>query len=163
MQSYGWNFEHRRSTNLLAFIDCYSWTLGKGIEGDRNDILVQGPNALNDLSLAISQIVSSLSRPGKPIRICFNSLSTFLLYNSSETIFKFIQITGAKLKTMGATTIFILEEGMHDKKTTTTLKHLADETIYLKKIKRDWTLNTETSTLPEGINVVVDEKGFHTP
>lgn len=159
--SYKWNLENKRNTNLLTFIDCYSWTLGKGIEEDRKDILIQGPNALNDLSLAISQTVSSLSRPEKPIRICFNSLSTFLLYNPKESIFKFIQITGARLKTMGATSIFLLEEGMHDKKTATTIKHLMDEILYLTKIKRDWYINSESSTLPEGIKITIDEKGFH--
>ncbi len=160
-EKHKWNFKMRENTNLLKFIDCYSWTLGKTIGSDRKDIIIQGPNALNDLSIALSKVVSSLSRPNKPMRICFSSLSTFLLYNEKESMYKFMQIIGARLKTMGATAIFLLEDEMHDKKIETTIKLLSDEVIYIKKEKKVWFLDKES--LPEKIKIQINDKGISAP
>ncbi len=160
-KNYNWDLQSKENLNLLKIIDCYSWTLGKNIESGRKDILIQGPNALNDLSITLSKEISSLSRPNKPIRICFSSLSTFLLYNQEESIFKFIQIIGARLKTMGATTVFLLEENMHSVKTMATIKHLSDEVIYFKKNNKKWFLDKET--LPEKIEIIINKTGITVP
>ncbi|MCC7552166.1 RAD55 family ATPase [Candidatus Micrarchaeota archaeon] len=160
-KKFNWDLNIKEELNLFKIIDCYSWTLGKNIDNSRQDILIQGPNALNDLSIAISKLVSELSKPEKPIRICFISLSTFLLYNESESIFKFIQIIGARLKTMGASTIFLLEEGMHDEKTEATIKHLNDNILYIKKIKKKWFL--DKNDIPEKIEILIDKNGISVP
>jgi hypothetical protein len=119
----------------LKFVDCYSWTLGeaaskieaKGFE-NRDDINVPGPSALNDLSIGITQSI----RDTENANVIFQSLSTLLLYNSPEIIFRFVQIMGARLKMAGATTLMHCEAQMHDEKVITTLKHLADHVIEMK-------------------------------
>ncbi|MFA5381680.1 MAG: RAD55 family ATPase [Candidatus Micrarchaeia archaeon] len=157
-EKYNWNFKSNENINLLKFIDCYSWTVGKTIDINRKDIFIQGPNALNDLSIALSEVVSSLSKPNKPIRVCISSLSSFLLYVEKDTLFKFLQVIGAKFKTMGATSLFLLDEGMHDEKTITTLKHLSDEIIYLKKENKQLFLDKDSLT--EKIKIQLTEKGL---
>lgn len=114
----------------LWFVDCYSWTLGESArQTGRADILVPGPSALNDLSIGLAQ---SLRSAGDSPRIVFHSLSTLLLYNNPEIVFRFVQITGARLKAANALTLFHCEEGMHDEKTISTLKHLADYVIEIR-------------------------------
>ena len=43
----------------LWFVDCYSWTL-KEKPNDRDDIIVQGPNALNNLSIGIEKALEKV-------------------------------------------------------------------------------------------------------
>ncbi|MGB9635613.1 MAG: RAD55 family ATPase, partial [Candidatus Micrarchaeia archaeon] len=116
----------------LLFIDCYSWTLGAQ-QSERKDITVPGPSALNDLSIGIAQAMQKLFKPERKLRVVFQSLSTLLLYNNPEVIYRFTQITGARLKGSNATTLFLIEEGMHDDKVVTTLKHLVDSVIEIKR------------------------------
>ncbi len=115
----------------LIFIDCYSWTLGEQPAG-RKDIMVPGPSALNDLSIGIAQAMQKLFKPDKKLRVVMHSLSTLLLYNNPEVVYRFTQITGARLKSSNATTLFLIEEGMHDQKVVTTIKHLVDSVIEVK-------------------------------
>ncbi len=115
----------------VIFIDCYSWTLGSH-ENTRKDILVPGPSALNDLSIGIAQAMQKLFKPEKKVRVVMQSLSTLLLYNNPEVVYRFTQITGARLKASNATTLFLIEEGMHDEKVEATIKHLVDAVIEIK-------------------------------
>jgi len=114
----------------LWFVDCYSWTLGKQLE-ERKDIVVPGPTALNDLSLGIAQSMQNAADSQSP-SVIFQSVSTLLLYNNPEMVFRFVQILGSRLKFSNATTLLHLESSMHDEKVVTTMKHLADEVIELK-------------------------------
>lgn len=114
----------------LWFVDCYTWTLGNHAQGSENsDIVVPGPSALNDLSIGIAK---SLQQAGDTPAAIFQSVSTLLLYNNPEVVFRFVQIVGARLKASKAITIFHLDAGMHDEKTIATLRHLTDVTIELK-------------------------------
>ncbi|MCX8200367.1 MAG: RAD55 family ATPase [Candidatus Micrarchaeota archaeon] len=115
----------------LVFIDCYSWTLGAQ-QTTRKDIIVPGPSALNDLSIGIAQAMQRIFKPEKKLRVVVQSLSTLLLYNNPEVIYRFTQITGARLKNSNAATLFLIEEGMHDEKVVTTIKHLVDAVIEVK-------------------------------
>jgi len=120
----------------LRFVDCYSWTLGEAAVGkagpigieERKDITVPGPSALNDLSIGITQSIRDMENAN----IIFQSISTLLLYNSPEIVFRFVQIMGARLKVAGATTFMHCEAQMHDERVITTLKHLADHVIEMK-------------------------------
>ncbi|VVB73569.1 KaiC [uncultured archaeon] len=115
----------------LWFVDCYTWTLGTdhGKSTEASDIVVPGPSALNDLSIGIAQ---SLQNATDGPTAVFQSVSTLLLYNNPEMVFRFVQITGARLKASNATTLFVADAAMHDEKTVATLRHLTDLTIELK-------------------------------
>lgn len=119
--------------SATKFVDCYSWALQQRGVGRPDDIIVPGPSSLNELSIAISRALSEINRPGVPSRVSFQSLSTLVLYNNPEIVFRFIQIMGARLKASGATTLFSIEEGMHDEHVFTTLEHLTDGTIEFKE------------------------------
>lgn len=115
----------------LQFIDCYSWTLGNA-EKKKEYIYVPGPSALNDLSIGIAQAMQKMFKPERKMRIVVQSLSTLLLYNNPEVVYRFTQVIGARLKGSNATTLFLIEEGMHEDKVVTTLKHLVNSVIEVK-------------------------------
>jgi KaiC/GvpD/RAD55 family RecA-like ATPase len=98
----------------IRFIDCYSTTLGRGkAQGTEKITVVDGPSALNDLSLALNEAIRASA--GKRIRIVFDTLSTFVLYNSKDSIRKFLGVVEGRLKNAGASSLYLVDEGVHEK------------------------------------------------
>ncbi|MFH1222627.1 MAG: ATPase domain-containing protein [Candidatus Micrarchaeota archaeon] len=129
----------------VKFIDCYTMTLGDGKSVQETEKLkyVPGPSALNDLSLALNDAVRESS--GKKLRIIFHTLSTFVLYNPQDSIRKFMDVVEGRLKTAGATTIYLIDEGVHDKQLMGILEHGMDE-VYTITEKEGY--NLEVPLLP---------------
>src|SRR3989344_2269620 len=111
------------------FIDCYSSTLGKS-EAQSVYAFVPGPGALNDLSLEINEAIRASD--GKRIRVVFYSLSTFMLYNPQDSILKFLQVVGGRLKRAHATTLMLVEEGVHDSKLLGIVGHAVDHVYTIR-------------------------------
>jgi KaiC/GvpD/RAD55 family RecA-like ATPase len=109
----------------IYFIDCYSATLGKPVESTPEAMMVSGPGALNDISLMLNEAMKASS--GKRMRVVFDTLSTFVLYNPRESITKFISVVNGRLRTAGATTLFLVDEGVHDKQLVSLLEQGMDE------------------------------------
>lgn len=97
----------------ITFIDCYSSTIGKAVESTEKVKVVTGPGALNDLSLTLNEAMRASA--GKRMRIVFDTLSTFVLYNPRDSIRKFLGVIEGRLKGAGATTVYLVDEGVHDK------------------------------------------------
>ncbi len=117
----------------IYFIDCYSQTLGQKKELASTDrcIYVSGPGALNDISIALSDVLKKCA--GKRLRVVVQSLSTLVLYNPKESMTKFLQVVEGRLKNADATAIYLGEEGVHDKQTLSLLEHGVDELITLRE------------------------------
>ena len=106
------------------FIDCYSSTISSGAK-DSAAINVSGPQALEDISFAISDVINK--NAGKKMRVVVGSLSTLLLYNPKDSMLKFLQLISGRLRNAGATTLFLIEEGVHDKQLLSMVEHVMDE------------------------------------
>lgn len=119
---------------LLRFVDCYSIHAGVGKKSTIFIIRVNGPTALTEISLALSKIFKQIPN-GSKARVVCDSLSTLLLYNPPDQIATLVQQLNGKAKSSGAASLYVLEEGMHDKKVVTTLDSLMDVMIHLKREK----------------------------
>jgi KaiC/GvpD/RAD55 family RecA-like ATPase len=108
----------------MKFIDCYSMTIGTPKENP-NAVLIPSLTALNDLSLAINEAIRDSA--GKRMRVIFHSLSSFMLYNSQDSLIKFIQVVNGRLKNADATVLMLVEDGMHDKQLLSSIEHFMDE------------------------------------
>jgi KaiC/GvpD/RAD55 family RecA-like ATPase len=115
----------------VYFIDCYSQTLGQKKEPEPNEkcTYVPGPGALNDLSIALNETIRKSA--GRRLRVLFHSLSTLVLYNPKESMTKFLQVIEGRLKSADATTLYLVEEGVHDKQLLSLLEHGMDELVAL--------------------------------
>jgi len=143
----------------VKFIDCYSSTIGTKKPEGTNDIYVPGPSALNDLSLAVNSAISQSI--GKKMRVVFYSLSTFMLYNSKDSILKFLQVVGGRLKKADATTLMLVEEGVHDKQLLSTVGHMADEVYVLSE--KEGLLELELPGLAASLPVKLGPAGVTIP
>lgn len=114
----------------IRFIDCYTATLGKGDTKSTEKIMVMdGPTALNDISLALNEAIRASS--GKKMRVVFDTLSTFILYNSKDSMRKFLSVIAGRLRNAGATTLYLVDEGVHDKPLLSLMEQGMDETYNL--------------------------------
>ncbi|MDD5023060.1 MAG: RAD55 family ATPase [Candidatus ainarchaeum sp.] len=126
--SLNFDFKKAMSDGKLIFIECHissSENSLKNSESIKEVISIPGPSYLNDLSLAIKGVLQENQQ--KRIRVIFHSLSTLVVYNQQESILKFLQIVGGRLKKANITTLFLVEEGMHEKTLISSLQHLMDE------------------------------------
>ncbi len=130
------NISQFEGKNLFRFIDCYSWSL-ESKSKESNVIYASSPSALNELAIAISKAKEQIWKPAKPLRLVFNSISTLLLYNRSEIVYRFLQVIGARLKNADASSLLFLEKGMHEEKVFTTIEHLTDGTIEIDDEKKE--------------------------
>ncbi len=109
----------------VYFIDCYSATLGKPLESTPKVMMVSGPGALNDISLMLNEAMKDSA--GKRMRVVFDTLSTFVIYNPRDSIRKFLSVIDGRLKSAGATTLFLVDEGVHDRQLVSLLEQGMDE------------------------------------
>lgn len=128
---YGWTLINGENRNLLKWVDGYSSKASKKVKDTRAIKRVSGPIALSDISIAISGAQSLFHTKSDTYKFVFDSLSTLLLYNHPETIYRFLQVITAKVRTSGGIGIFMLGEGMHDKKVVMTIRHMMDGTMIL--------------------------------
>ena len=143
-ENFGINLEKEN----IHFIDCYSATLGgkKEVSSTEKITVLQSPSALNDLSLALNDVIRASA--GKKIRVVFHTLSTFVLYNPLESVGKFLNIIGGRLKGASATTLYIVEEGVHDKQILTILQRGMDEVFVLEEKGGNFFLTVPRITMP---------------
>jgi len=124
--------------STLIVVDGYSWSLGVPSNNRYN---LQSPNALNDLAIILSNISNTINRG---FLLVYYSLSTVLLYNEVNETYRFLQTTSAKLKEKGATSLFLVEEGMHPEDTMITIEHLMDDKYTFKKSGTSWKLRIKS-------------------
>lgn len=124
--------EHILQNGLLRFVDCYSVHVGVPKESTVFIIRVNGPTALNEINIAVSEILKSIPSE-KNVRLVLDSISTLLLYNNPNVVLEFVQVISGKCKTCKSNSLFIAEEGMHDEKYITSLNALLDTTIHLNQ------------------------------
>ncbi len=115
----------------VAIVDCVSWSVPDRRE--RDVFQVPGPAALNELSVAIERARESVFKPGKPMRMVFDSVSTLLLYTNPNTIFRFVQVIANRARASFTTLLLTLQKDMHEPKVVSTLEHLTDGTAELRE------------------------------
>jgi KaiC/GvpD/RAD55 family RecA-like ATPase len=130
MNSFSWNTEPFIKSKNLMFLDIYSWRAGGAKEQSWKNVLQGGLN-IDALNLSLSDMLNRLAN-NQQKRGVFDSLSSLLLYVSTDMVIKFIPILIAKAKKRGATELLVLEEGVHDEKTVNTLNFLTDGLIETK-------------------------------
>jgi KaiC/GvpD/RAD55 family RecA-like ATPase len=156
--TFGWNFVEQTNKKLF-FVDCYSWALEKK-PVERKDIRVSGPSSLDDLSLSINQAMYEVNKLSPTGRVMFQSLSTLLIYNSPGIVYKFCQVIGARLKSSGMTTLFMVEEGMHKSDVLATLEHMMDGIIEVRFEDGRWFISSSQIKSSGKVELRVTEKGI---
>ncbi|VVB76276.1 Circadian clock protein kinase KaiC [Candidatus Tiddalikarchaeum anstoanum] len=126
---YGWVLTSGESKNLLKWVDGYSSKANIKVNDTNAIKRVSGPLALSDISIAISGAQALFGTKSSTYKLVFDSLSTLSFYSSPETIYRFLQVITAKVKTSNGVGLFVITEGMHSPDFIMTIRHMMDTII----------------------------------
>jgi KaiC/GvpD/RAD55 family RecA-like ATPase len=115
IKEIGLDLESYEGESFL-FIDIFTRSVGTKEE---KVLYVDNPSNLNLVSVRLSEASDAL---GKPIRIIFDSLSTFFLHTSEAEIRNFFESINTKIKIENGFALFTLHDEMHDEKAVVALK-----------------------------------------
>ena len=125
-------FPEYERRGLVHFIDTYSRSIGAE-DDNPNCEYVDGPVNLNAVSLAVNNAQRKIITEHQHHRLVFDSVSTLVTYTNAQTTFRFLQVLVGKAKRAGATSLLLLELGMHADPEVQTFKHLCDGIVELKQ------------------------------
>jgi KaiC/GvpD/RAD55 family RecA-like ATPase len=114
----------------LFIIDLHSSLLGSFNGHDSSS--VDGVRKVNDLEGIMYNIGSITKDTGVPVRVFVHSISTLFLYNQTNVVLKFFQISSSKIKMDYGSVIFTLHDNVHDERTVNHLMAISDGVIELK-------------------------------
>ena len=141
--------------NNLFFMDCYSSTINAPVNKGENAVRINGPSALNDISLEVNEFIKKNKE--KKIRVIFHTFSSLALYNEHNSLFKFFKVIEGRLKQAGATLFLIVDEGMHEKKFINTLEHSVDQIFKYGLIEGEKQLSS--AEIPISLKVKIGAAG----
>lgn len=116
---------------LIQFVDTYSKSIGAEDDFAQAEY-VDGPVNLNAVSLAVNNAQRRVIADHPAHRMVYDSVSTTVTYTNAQTTFRFLQVLVGKAKRAGATTMLLLEQGMHSDAEVQTFKHLSDGVIEVR-------------------------------
>ena len=118
----------------VGIVDCVSKSLNGTAVEKENIKIASSPVDLTGIGVKISQFFEEffMKKNIQKIQLHINSLSTILMYSNIQTVFRFLHVFTGRIKAAGALGIYVIESGMHDEKSITTLKQLFDGMIEIK-------------------------------
>ncbi|MFH0927583.1 MAG: RAD55 family ATPase [Candidatus Micrarchaeota archaeon] len=135
MRSHGMDLAPFEKSGLLRAVDCYSKQFEPSLQNTDAIKYAQGPWALSEISVLISEAQESLLENYKSHRLAFHSLSSTLEESDSQEFYKFLQAQTGKLRKNGAASLFSLEKGMHSQKEVSMIEHLMDGMVEFEEGK----------------------------
>ncbi len=129
MAAFGIDVESLLGTDLHV-IDYHSSLLGS-FEG-RDNSPAGGIRQVADIEGIMFNVAAIAKETGKSVRIFLHSLSTLFLYNQTNVVLKFFQISSSRIRSELGTGFFTVHDGVHDEKTMNHLMAIADGVIELK-------------------------------
>lgn len=123
----------------LWVLDCITKSMVPGATDTEQVKYVGSPADLTGMGIKFTKILDSVQRAGVAegtgsgqVRVCVNSLSSFLIYTKLEAIYRFFHIFSARIRRMNGIGIYLLNPESVDEKTVSTLKQLMTGIIEVK-------------------------------
>jgi KaiC/GvpD/RAD55 family RecA-like ATPase len=150
-KNYGFNMDDYEKKGMLKWIDGYSEKFKLKVKDSNSIKRISHPLALTDISIFLSNVTSSFLKKNKSFKVFFDSISTLTLYNSNDSIFRFLEVITARIKANKGSGFFVLINDMHDSKFVNTVRQMMDGTISL-----DDDLNMKIVSFPK----IIEKKKF---
>lgn len=157
---YNWILVLGEKNNSLRWVDGYSINASKNVKDTSAIKRIAGPVALSDIGIAISKVQTEFHKTHDFYRFMFDSLSTLLMYNEPNAVYRFLQFIIPKLKVTGALGFFTLAAGMHDQKIEMTLRHMMDGAIQIDNNLNMKILSLPVPTTKKDAKMVLEKRGF---
>jgi KaiC/GvpD/RAD55 family RecA-like ATPase len=140
-------------SGLIKIIDCYTNFVGVPRTESNLTYRVAGPNALSEMSIALSKAMQE-----NPKRLVIDSASAILLHNSLNSVERFFQVLIARLRSTSATVLILVEEGVHDPKEVAIMESLTNLTITFKEQNGNKYMETSSVSGTQKIDYEIKDK-----
>lgn len=116
----------RIDSDRLEGVDVVDATPGDAPEGVRS---VGSPADVTGISMPVSEFLDGADEP----LVVVDSLSSLLMYNESDTVFRFLSVLTSHVKRAGGLALFTIDEGCHDEQTIRTFAQLFDGRVRVRE------------------------------
>jgi KaiC/GvpD/RAD55 family RecA-like ATPase len=127
--------------SCLRYVDCYSWRTTDVPYPEVSGNVVRSSMDINHIPMAISAAAENIH--GDHLRLSVDILSPLLMSSPPQSVYRLASLIIAKLKESRSTSLFILEEGMHDQQTVSSLQQLLDSVILFRNTEKNGFINKE--------------------
>jgi KaiC/GvpD/RAD55 family RecA-like ATPase len=127
--------------SCLRYVDCYSWRTKDVPYPEVLGHVVRSSMDINHIPMAISTATQNLK--SDHLRLSVDILSPLLMSSPPQSVYRLASLIIAKLKESKSTSLFILEEGMHDQQTVSSLQQLLDCVILFRNTEKNGFINKE--------------------
>jgi circadian clock protein KaiC len=125
MKLFNWDKDIDKKLHIL---DCYSWKSGKTKSKYSARL-----TSLTEVSVGITRIMDDLEVSKENVaRLVTDSFTDLINYGSADRALRFLDSIHTKLEARGVTGLVLLEEGVHDERTITSVEYATDGTIRMK-------------------------------
>jgi KaiC/GvpD/RAD55 family RecA-like ATPase len=127
--------------SCLTYVDCYSWRTSDVPYPEVSGNVVRSSMDINHIPMAIS--AAAESHRAERLRLSVDLLSPLLMSSPPQSVYRLASLIVAKLKESKSTSLFILEEGMHDQQTVSSLQQLLDSVILFRNQEKNGFIEKE--------------------
>jgi len=155
-------YEALEKEHLLRFVDTYRRSIGAA---DKFPDATYLDNAmdLNGIALAVNKVQADLIAKHDRHALVLNSVSTLIAYSNAQTAFRFLQTLIGRTRRVGATSLYLMDHGMHSEADVQMFKHLMSGTIELREAAGKTQVKVEGLGAPSGpgwVDYKFDDKSF---
>lgn len=127
-------YDEYEEKGLVWYVDAYSRSIGVDDEDARVQY-VDSAVDLNGLSLALNKVQAQVIKEHDQHVFIIDSASTLVLYSNAQATFRFLQVLVGRARQAGATTVLMLDHGMHSDAEVQMFRHLVDGVFELRDNK----------------------------
>ncbi|MHB1261425.1 MAG: RAD55 family ATPase [Thermoplasmatota archaeon] len=149
--------EHR-----ARFVDTYSRGIGAA-DSFKDATYLDGALDLNGISLAVNKAQAAIMGKHEAHALVVDSVSTLIAYSSAQTAFRFLQTLIGRTRRVGATGLYLMDQGMHTDADVQMFKHLMSGTIELRESSGKTQVQVQglgATAAPGWVDYKFDEKAF---
>ncbi|ODS42493.1 MAG: hypothetical protein MSIBF_04025 [Candidatus Altiarchaeales archaeon IMC4] len=123
----------------IYVIDCYTtYTLGSQVvlpeelnDFSENIVMIKNPG---DFTFMLIETMRIMKHIDKPFIFIMDNLSSMLITSSARDVYSFLHVLRGKVSAHGGTSIWFVNESMHEEKDVNAIKNLVDLSINLSKL-----------------------------
>ncbi len=124
-------FPEYEAKGLAWFVDAYSRSIG--IDGSEANVeFVDSASDVNNISIALNRVHGQIVDDHPEHLMVMDSASTLVLYGNAQATFRFLQVLIGRGRQAGATSVILLDQGMHADAEVQMFRHLADGTVEMR-------------------------------
>lgn len=150
------------SQHLARFIDTYSRSIGAE-DGWPDAQYLDGSLDLNGINLAVNKAQAGLIGDHDAHALVLDSISTLVAFSNAGTAFRFLQTLIGRTRRIGATGLYLMDQGMHADADVQMFKHLMSGVIEVRDANGKSQMRVEGLGAPVGVGWVdykFDGTGF---